>query len=152
MSTRIFLGGKGQPACKVDNITAICELIAKKMCEPQRLTTLWASTSCYRDSFTFYFPPKCWKSARLHSVAITLQVYSVDLSHNSQRFALRLQLEKKNIPSFPLHIRPFLHCLFSWAVWEILRWGESDTAEVPQIALPHVTDRRTLVWLCDALS
>jgi hypothetical protein len=23
------------------------------MCEPRRLTTLWASTTCYRDSFTF---------------------------------------------------------------------------------------------------
>jgi hypothetical protein len=24
------------------------------MWEPRRLTTLWASTACYRDSFTFY--------------------------------------------------------------------------------------------------
>jgi hypothetical protein len=25
------------------------------MWEPRRLTTLWASTACYRDSFTFTF-------------------------------------------------------------------------------------------------
>jgi hypothetical protein len=25
------------------------------MCEPRPLTTLWASTACYRDSFTFFF-------------------------------------------------------------------------------------------------
>jgi hypothetical protein len=25
------------------------------MCEPRRLTTLWAFTPCYRDSFIFYF-------------------------------------------------------------------------------------------------
>jgi hypothetical protein len=25
------------------------------MWEPRRLTTLWASAACYRDSFTFYF-------------------------------------------------------------------------------------------------
>jgi hypothetical protein len=25
------------------------------MWEPRRLTTLWASTACYRDSFPFYF-------------------------------------------------------------------------------------------------
>jgi hypothetical protein len=25
------------------------------MWDPQRLTTLWASTACYKDSFTFYF-------------------------------------------------------------------------------------------------
>jgi hypothetical protein len=24
------------------------------MCEPRRLTNLWASTACYSDSFTFY--------------------------------------------------------------------------------------------------
>jgi hypothetical protein len=27
-----------------------------KMWEPRRLTTLWAFTACYRDSFTFFFP------------------------------------------------------------------------------------------------
>jgi hypothetical protein len=53
MSTRIFLGGKGRSACTTDNLTAICELIVKKMCEPQRFTTLWASTVCYKDSFIF---------------------------------------------------------------------------------------------------
>jgi hypothetical protein len=34
-------------------LTAICEPIVYKMCEPRRLTTLWASTAFYRDSFTF---------------------------------------------------------------------------------------------------
>jgi hypothetical protein len=38
---------------RADNLTAICELIVSKMWEPQRLSTLWASTACYRDSFTF---------------------------------------------------------------------------------------------------
>jgi hypothetical protein len=28
------------------------------MWEPRRLTTLWASTACYRDSFTFFFYKK----------------------------------------------------------------------------------------------
>jgi hypothetical protein len=37
------------------NLTAICELIVQKMWEPRRLTTLWASTACYRDSFSFIF-------------------------------------------------------------------------------------------------
>jgi hypothetical protein len=35
-----------------DNLTAICDPIVWKMWEPQRLTTLWASTACYNDSFT----------------------------------------------------------------------------------------------------
>jgi hypothetical protein len=45
MSTRNFPEGKGQPARKADNLTAICK--------PRRLTTLWASTACHRDNFTF---------------------------------------------------------------------------------------------------
>jgi hypothetical protein len=45
MSARNLPEGKGRPARKADNLTTICE--------PIRLTTLWASTACYKDSFTF---------------------------------------------------------------------------------------------------
>jgi hypothetical protein len=38
---------------KADNLTAICEPTVYKMWEPRRSTNLWASTACYRDSFTF---------------------------------------------------------------------------------------------------
>jgi hypothetical protein len=55
MSTRNLPGGKGRPARKADNLTAICESIVYKMWEPRRLTTLWAFTACYRDSFTFHY-------------------------------------------------------------------------------------------------
>jgi hypothetical protein len=50
MSTRNILGGKGWPARKADNLTAVSEPIVQKMWEPQRLTALWASMACYRDS------------------------------------------------------------------------------------------------------
>jgi hypothetical protein len=53
MSTRNLPAGKGRPARKADNLTAICEPIVYKMWEPRILTTLWVSTACYRDSFTF---------------------------------------------------------------------------------------------------
>jgi hypothetical protein len=52
MSTRILPGSKGRPARKVDNFTAISGPIVYKMWVPRRLTTLWASTASYRDSFT----------------------------------------------------------------------------------------------------
>jgi hypothetical protein len=55
MSTRNLPGGKGRPARKAHNLTAICEPIIYKMSEPRRLTNLWASTFCYRDSFIFIF-------------------------------------------------------------------------------------------------
>jgi hypothetical protein len=53
MSTRNFPGGKRRPALKADNLTAICEQTVYKMWA-RRLTTLWAFTGCYRDSFTVY--------------------------------------------------------------------------------------------------
>jgi hypothetical protein len=46
--------GKGLPASKADNLTVICEPIVWKMWGLRRLTTLWAFTACYRDSFTFF--------------------------------------------------------------------------------------------------
>jgi hypothetical protein len=52
MITRNLSGGKGRPACEDDNLTAIYEPVVSKMWEPQRFTTLWASTACYRNSFT----------------------------------------------------------------------------------------------------
>jgi hypothetical protein len=52
MSTRNLPGGKRRPARKADNLIAICEPIVYKMWEPRRLTILWASTACYKDSFT----------------------------------------------------------------------------------------------------
>jgi hypothetical protein len=54
MSTRKLPGSNRQSACKADNLTAICEPTVWKMWEPRRLTTPWAFTACYRDSFTFY--------------------------------------------------------------------------------------------------
>jgi hypothetical protein len=53
MSTRNLPEGKGRSARKADNLTAISESIVQKMRDARRLTTLWASTVCYRDSFTF---------------------------------------------------------------------------------------------------
>jgi hypothetical protein len=50
VNTRNLPGGKGRPARKTDNLTAIC---VEEMWEPRRHTTLWAFTACYRDSFTF---------------------------------------------------------------------------------------------------
>jgi hypothetical protein len=55
MSTRNLTGGKGRPA-GAQGRQAYRHLWAdcmKKMWEPRRLTTLWAFTACYRDSFTF---------------------------------------------------------------------------------------------------
>jgi hypothetical protein len=49
-TTRNLLGGKGRPTRKADNLTAISEPFVKKIWEPRRLTTLWASKACYRNS------------------------------------------------------------------------------------------------------
>jgi hypothetical protein len=54
MSTRNLPGVKKRPARKANFLTAVCEPIVYKMWESRRLTTVWASTACYRDSFTFF--------------------------------------------------------------------------------------------------
>jgi hypothetical protein len=48
------MGGKERPARKAKNLTAICEPIVYKMWEPQRLTTLCASTARYIDTSIFF--------------------------------------------------------------------------------------------------
>jgi hypothetical protein len=55
MRTRYLPEGKERSARKADNLTAIPEPVVYKMWEPRRLTTLWASTACYRDGFTFTY-------------------------------------------------------------------------------------------------
>jgi hypothetical protein len=57
MNTRNFplgmgVGEEARPARKADNLTAICETIVLEMYDYRRFTTLWASMTCYRDSFT----------------------------------------------------------------------------------------------------
>jgi hypothetical protein len=53
MSPGFFLGGKRRPVCEANNLTAKFEPTVYKMWELQLLTTLRASTVCYRDRFTF---------------------------------------------------------------------------------------------------
>jgi hypothetical protein len=53
LSTRNLSWGQGRPARKGDKLTAISESLVYKMWDPQRLTTLWTSTACYMDRFTF---------------------------------------------------------------------------------------------------
>jgi hypothetical protein len=55
IGTRNLPWGKERQVRKTDKFTAICEPIVKKMWEPRRHTTLWASMVCYRDSFTYTF-------------------------------------------------------------------------------------------------
>jgi hypothetical protein len=68
----LFLRGNGHGypldrrlARKADSHNASCELIVQKMWDPRRLTTLWAYTACYRDSFTFFSMRKCTAAERV---------------------------------------------------------------------------------------
>jgi hypothetical protein len=54
MITRNIPGGKGWSARKADNLTAIYDPIAYKMCETRRLTNLSTFTACNRESFINY--------------------------------------------------------------------------------------------------
>jgi hypothetical protein len=60
MSTRNLPGGKGRPAPKAENLTAICEPTLYKICEPP----LWASTASYGVALLFY-TSNSWKQGIL---------------------------------------------------------------------------------------
>jgi hypothetical protein len=109
MSTRNLPEGKGRQARKTVNPTAICEPIVYKMWEPRRLTTLWASTACYRHSFTFYLyknPPLVSILSQMNPVYISI-LFIQDLS-----FVLSSHL-RLGLPG------SFLSLLFSfWKKWK----------------------------------
>jgi hypothetical protein len=48
----MFVGSRARPVRRADSLTAICEPTVYTMLDPQHLTTLYASTACYEDSFT----------------------------------------------------------------------------------------------------
>jgi hypothetical protein len=77
MSTRNLPTGKGQPARKADNLTAICEPIVQKMWEPWRLTTLWAwrQVTGIVLRFTFYVWGVCMPGARDRMVLLVLPLH-----------------------------------------------------------------------------
>jgi hypothetical protein len=58
MSSRNIPEGQGRLELKAENLAAMSESFVYIMWEPRRLATLWASTACYRDSFTFYINTK----------------------------------------------------------------------------------------------
>jgi hypothetical protein len=97
MSTRNLPGGggKGRPTCKANNLTynlwAEC---LEKIWEPQRLTTLWASTACCGDNFTFF------------SLLQTLRLRKI------VRYCTRYELYLFNYFSSCLHFDFFFHLIY----------------------------------------
>jgi hypothetical protein len=79
---------------KADNFTAICEPIIWKILEPWRLTILWDSTACYRDSFTLLYPVGQSPQNIQHSLAIMCKechmkvLFSISLSSNVRTWRL----------------------------------------------------------------
>jgi hypothetical protein len=51
--------GKWRVERKADSLTAFCEPIVYKMWEPLRLKTVWASTACYKNSYSCNRPLCC---------------------------------------------------------------------------------------------
>jgi hypothetical protein len=100
MSTRNLSAGKGRPARKHDNLTAICEPIVKKMWEPRPLTILWAFTACYRDSITKYHVIRTYRRVKGYVQAfLTSNIMFLDISIDlvSSKTPSCLYLKKHNV-------------------------------------------------------
>jgi hypothetical protein len=50
----MFLVVRGGGSARKADLAAISDDCLENVGKPRRLTALWASTACYRDSFTFY--------------------------------------------------------------------------------------------------
>jgi hypothetical protein len=95
-------GGKGRPARKADNLTAVCEPIVYKIWEPRRLTILRASTARYRDSFTFSLPFLEAKQNILNlSGTIICHISSVFNFFMKAVFVCYCRFQIFNVASFP---------------------------------------------------
>jgi hypothetical protein len=88
--------GKGRPASNVDNLIDICESIAQKMLEPQRLTTPWISTARYRDSFAFFnafYEPGTGKG--MSNFHLLTSIHSRKRVQNARSLLVRIGTERK---------------------------------------------------------
>jgi hypothetical protein len=93
------LGGKGRLVLKADNLTAICELIAYKMWEPQLLTNLWASTAYYRDSFMILYKVfKQGTSCKLYNIVLLWTTLKVEATCTIKSSAALLAPTRSNFP------------------------------------------------------
>jgi hypothetical protein len=83
-STKKSCWGKGRQAHKSDNLTAVCDATVCKMWEPRRLTTLWASTVCYKDSSyftaTFVVHPHLVIMGIIHSLSWPMEIMQSQLA------------------------------------------------------------------------
>jgi hypothetical protein len=95
MSTRNFPGSNALPERKAHNFTAICEPTVYEIWEPQHVTTLWASTTCYSDTALLDFlHPTIYLLLSLSSIFICRSLN--DTISNSAYIASRDWMTAKN--------------------------------------------------------
>jgi hypothetical protein len=94
---------------KADNLIAICE---PKIWEPWCLTTLWASTSCYRDSFTVVtVMPCCLVEAYWCSSEMLGNFFQTTLCHIPEDNILQLISQLQQLFEMQVMSQIFLfHC------------------------------------------
>jgi hypothetical protein len=111
MSTRNHLGVKGGRRVRLTTLSPSVSRLSRKMWEPRRLTTLWAFTACYRNSFTLFF---FTISPHLQPSTVYLQPLTWWLPH----FSLTTR-------KWGLQRRPLLVIKCVWEVWNRIVTGLS---------------------------
>jgi hypothetical protein len=104
MSTRNLPGGKVRLTASPPSVSRL----SKKMWVPRRLTTLWASTACYRDSFTFTILSISFPVHYLFTITVSFR-HSVVFSCSRRRYTTGIWKEAAVI---------YLKIIFSKFAWK----------------------------------
>jgi hypothetical protein len=105
------------------------------MWDPQRPTTLWASTACYRDSFTFFYIKLLLAKAQKWN-------NGEEWNHAASQHTLAVLWEVEIIQKWKLLI--FVRLLSHQISWSVLNQLPTVRKQLHSASVSHLTERSQL--------
>jgi hypothetical protein len=119
------------------------------MWEPRRLTTLWTSTTCYRNSFTFYlYPLRSSRTVSLVKIELVsyvsetvfVSIIRVNVMSDTAAHCIYFRERERGM----MYSRRVGECEKSWRKWDILLGGGRKSTicgNVPRASPSHPFDK-----------
>jgi hypothetical protein len=95
MSTRNLPGVKGGRRVGLSTSPSFVSRLSGNMWEPRRLTTLWAFTACYRDSFTFFKTQRKFKKSGKCNTPIYIAIIHETVTRNTKGSSCQIMWTNK---------------------------------------------------------